>query len=153
MPYNTAEEVQAFCAARGLTLPTGDALEAAMQLATDFIEAQRDKYQGAKKDAAQPLQFPRVRVRIDGFPVADNEIPQCVKYAHCRATYEVTQGLDLQPIIAGHTKITDTVGPLTDEFSEANNTADGQDVVQSIYAFLVPVFRKDAINKPQAFKF
>lgn len=141
--YCSLAEVRSFADNRGLSLPVvDDDVEIAMLSAMDFIESKRDQFQGVKTDSAQALQFPRVRLRIDGYPVDDNVIPTCLKFAQCRATFEVADGLDLQPIIDGMFITKDVVGPLETEFEQIR-TDDGLDVVEAIVSFLKPLFVKN----------
>lgn len=58
---------------------TTTAKEAALIKATDYLEAvYRSAWKGYRVGAAQALSWPRTGVIVDGFPVADNVVPNVV---------------------------------------------------------------------------
>ena len=88
--YIDESELQAYAAARGITL-IGDA---SVQLikAMDYLEAQ--SFKGTKTDAAQPLQWPRTGVYIDGMLIDSDTVPQEVKDAQAVIAVSIDQGYD-----------------------------------------------------------
>lgn len=87
--YITATEYQTWADARfgsaRSTAPADDAAaEVLIRRAMDYFETL--PFFGFKSEEAQPLQWPRYDVWIDGYPVDGDEIPADVK----RALYELT---------------------------------------------------------------
>jgi hypothetical protein len=118
--YVTVEEARTYAAARGVTLSAVDAeVEQLLIPAMDYLEAQRDRYQGTKVSATQSLQWPRYPVYIDGFLFASDEIPNDLKNAECQLAIEKQNGVDLLPTSEGRAIIKEVVGPLETEYSES----------------------------------
>ena len=66
--YVSVDDARTFASLRGVTLPASDAeVEVLLIKATDFIEAQRLRFQGSKVNQDQALQWPRTGVYVDGF--------------------------------------------------------------------------------------
>jgi hypothetical protein len=112
--YATVIATQAFATARGLTLPTGTGADAAIEklliVAMDYLEALRADYQGSKIESDQPLQWPRSGVLLDGFEVAEDEIPACLVQAQMRlACYAYVNGNVLSTISDGRVVVEETV--------------------------------------------
>lgn len=88
--YVSVENAVVYAAARGLTFPASpaDAAEQALRRATVWIDnAYRTRFPGQRKlFRKQALEWPRVAVvDMNGFPIADDEIPQEIFYATCEA--------------------------------------------------------------------
>lgn len=95
--YVTLAETRAYALARGVTLSATDSVvEILLVKSMDYLEAQRNRYQGVKMLAAQPLQWPRSGVVVDGYSVAYNEIPQILKNAQMQLAMDAVS-YDLQP--------------------------------------------------------
>ena len=78
--YVTDVEFVAYAAARGMSIATSAAnREIQLIKAMDYIEGHRARFKGNKNTQAQPLQWPRYSVYIDGFYLDDDEIPQELK--------------------------------------------------------------------------
>ena len=96
--YVTVAELDDFASARGTTLP---AIESDKEIliikAMDYVEAYRARFQGSKVEAAQPVQWPRINVEIDGFSFPSDEIPIDLKNAQLQAGLEVNSLDDLSP--------------------------------------------------------
>ncbi len=138
--YASLAEVRAFCVDRGLTLPVGDeTVKAAMLLAMDYIESFNDQFKGVKTALANPLSFPRNRMKIDGYVVGSAVVPIMLKNAQCRASFEITNSIDLQPIIEGIALQEDTVGPITTKYQDFLQTVDGKRIVESVDSFIRPM--------------
>ena len=73
---------------RGITL-TGDASVLGVQ-AMDYLEAQN--FKGSKTDSAQPLQWPRTGVYIDGVLVDSAVVPSEVEVAQAVIAVSISQG-------------------------------------------------------------
>ncbi len=88
--YIDEAELQAYAAARGVTL-NGDP---SVQLikAMDYLESQ--SFKGTKTDTAQPLQWPRTGVYIDGVLIDSDTVPQEVKDAQAVIAVSIDQGYD-----------------------------------------------------------
>jgi len=69
--YADEAALSAYAAARGLTI-AGDQTQLLLR-AMDFIESR--SFVGTKATKAQPLQWPRDGVTIDGWEVASDEVP------------------------------------------------------------------------------
>lgn len=87
--YVSVADARAYAALRGLSLPAagapGDAaIEVLLIKACDFIEALRGEFQGAKTSKANPLQWPRTGVTVDGFELEDDEIPDILPQAQAQ---------------------------------------------------------------------
>ena len=70
--YGTVAGLIAYALARGITIAEATA-EKNMIVSMDWLEAQ--PFPGTKKTAEQTTQFPREDFYIDGYLVADDEIP------------------------------------------------------------------------------
>lgn len=117
--YASLATLRAYASARGVTLPADDAaLEAFALLGMDYLEGLRGRYQGAKTDPTQPLQWPRYPVVIDGADFPSDAIPVELVNALCRLCIEQHAGVDLSPTRTGAFIIEDTTGPITTKYSE-----------------------------------
>lgn len=97
--YASVATLQAYAAARGYTLPGTDAAcEKLLIKAMDYIEAQRERFQGYKAHSTQPLQWPRAWVMIDNWPVSTSTIPDALVRAQCELAVAAYTA-DLQPTI------------------------------------------------------
>jgi len=95
--YVTVTELRAYADARSITLPSADVTcEPLLIKAIDYIEAQRNRLKGYKKDSDNPLQFPRCDVWIDGYEVSDTSIPRELKYAQMQLACDAYT-VDLMP--------------------------------------------------------
>lgn len=97
--YVTAAEARQYAQARGFTLGDDAQVEARLQLAMDYLEAQRSRYQGHKTHpGVQALQWPRAGVVIDcRYKLPDNVIPVELKNAQMQAVVELAAGFTLMP--------------------------------------------------------
>jgi hypothetical protein len=116
--FATVTEARAWATARGVTLSATDSVvESLLIRAMDYIEAQRDRYQGAKTYSDQTLQFPRTDITVDGIDVPSNTIPKEAKNAQMQLALDVHRGVDLMPTRSGQFVIRDKVGPIETEYS------------------------------------
>jgi len=87
--YVTTAELEAFALARQYTLPVDSSDKNALIIkAADYTEAFRKRFQGVKTTSAQPLQWPRVGVYVDGFAIVSTTIPNDLKFAQMQAAIE-----------------------------------------------------------------
>lgn len=96
--YQDVSDLRTYAALRGVDV-TGQAdadVEVLLIKAMDYIEAQRDRFQGIKVDADQGLQWPRSGVWVDGLSIAHTDIPRELKYAQLSLALEALNH-DLQP--------------------------------------------------------
>lgn len=86
--YASETELTAYATQRGITLSGG--AEALLIQSMDYAETQ--SFQGSRVIATQSLQWPRNGVYIDGFLVANNEIPAQLKTAQIVTAIAIDQG-------------------------------------------------------------
>ncbi len=97
--YASVAGLQAYAANRGYTLPGTDAAcEILLIKAMDYIEAQRNRFQGFKVSQTQPLQWPRAYVTIDDWPISISTIPDALIRAQCELAVAAYTA-ELQPTI------------------------------------------------------
>lgn len=106
--YVTAADIETYADARGVTL-TIDA-EILATKAMDYIEAQ--SYIGTKITATQPLQWPRTGAYIDGFALADTDIPNDLKNGQMATAVAISNGNDPLSIMDGRGIIKQKVGSI-----------------------------------------
>jgi len=85
--YVTVAEFNAYLALRypSRSAPTEAVAEGYLLRAMDYLESL--DFIGGKATDAQPLQWPRDRVRIDGYAITSSEIPKELKVAQYEAAY------------------------------------------------------------------
>lgn len=138
--YIDVVAARAYAAARGLTLPAADGdVEALLIKAMDFIEAYRGDFQGLKTAAANPLQWPRTGVTLDGYPLAEDTIPQVLKDAQAQLTVDA-QNADLMPTGAGREVVMERVDVVQVQYAESGNT-NPQPIFTKAEALLKPLFK------------
>lgn len=137
--YASVAEARAYATARGVTLPVGDpAVEVLMIRAMDWLESLRAQYPGTKVSATQPLQFPRVGVYVDGFLVAETEIPAILKSAQCQVAVDLNDGIDpLATYTAEPAVIREKVDVLETQYSEVS--VDQVPYLRKAHGFLRPL--------------
>lgn len=88
--YATAAQLNDYADARGVTV-AGDA-EQLLLRAMDYAESLA--FAGRKASATQPLQWPRVGVSLDGYPVASDAIPAELVRAQIVTALAIDDGRD-----------------------------------------------------------
>lgn len=88
--YATEAELQAYADARGITV-AGQTDEDLLK-AMDYLETQ--PFIGRKSTQAQPLQWPRTGVIIDGYSYEASNLPAELKEALLVIAISIDQGLD-----------------------------------------------------------
>jgi len=97
--YVTLAEVRDYATTRNITVPADDAeLEPHVHLAMDWFEA--EDIPSVRISAEQELNFPRVRMLLDGVEYIDGAIPKLVKQIICEAAC-TSVTISLQPQFAG----------------------------------------------------
>lgn len=138
--YIDVAEARAYAAARGLTLPAADdEVEALLIKAMDFIEAYRGDFQGLKTAATNPLQWPRSGVILDGYPLAENVIPQVLKDAQAQLAIDA-QDMDLMPTGTGREVVMEQVDVIQVQYAETGNS-NPQPIFTKAEALLKPLFK------------
>ena len=100
--YAAVVDLEAFAAARGIELPAAlQDKERLLLNAMDFLESLR--YAGARMTREQALSWPRKNVTVDGFALADDEIPREIKEAQIQAAVD-SMTVPLMPTAAAATK-------------------------------------------------
>lgn len=93
--YGDESGLAAYATARGITL-AGDLTQLLIR-AMDYTESQQ--FKGQKYTQAQPLQWPRSGVSVDGFAVGVDEIPVDLINAQYVTAVSIDQGLDPLAVI------------------------------------------------------
>ena len=88
--YVSEAELTTYATDRGITL-VGSA-DHLLLLSMDTIETR--SYQGYKTSSAQPLQWPRAGVVVDGSSIASDEIPQDLKTAQIITALSIDSGVN-----------------------------------------------------------
>ncbi len=88
--YVSEADLTAYAAARGVALTAGT--EQLLIQSMDYIESRQ--YQGTKSTNAQPLQWPRFGVFIDGWYQDQDEIPQLLQDSEMETAIAIDGGDD-----------------------------------------------------------
>ena len=110
--YVTEAELIAYAALRGVTIASSDA-EKWITLAMDYLETL--DYKGEISTSDQPLQWPRLYVKIDGYSVISTEIPDELKKVEMHLATQISQGVDPTSNVERATK-REKVGDLEVEY-------------------------------------
>lgn len=109
--FVTAAELVTYADLRGLTYPSTESeQEQILVKAVDYLFSVEDQMKGYRVNSEQDLPYPRECVYLNGFLVADDTIPDQLKYAQIEAalaaqtidlltnsTYENIQTASLEP--------------------------------------------------------
>lgn len=135
--YITLAEARTYAASRGLTLAVADA-DAEIQLRKGFDYIEQQRFTGVRTDPAQPNQWPRNEVYIEGLLLSNTLVPPAIQKAQVVLAAAVQAGLDLQPNSTGASFVTrEKVGAIETEYSERIATA-GVPVIRAADALLSP---------------
>lgn len=148
--YVSASDCASYASARGLTFPASppDAAEAALRRATAYLDnTYRTRFPGQRKRfRLQALEWPRVGVvDMNGFPVADDEIPSEIIRATCEAAVrELAVPGSLNPdVTPGKVKKSAKVGDIAVEYAVGGGGVASQQpispVIDGILAALIGV--------------
>lgn len=111
--YATEAELALYAADRGIDLTTAEGV--LLIKAMDYIESL--DYTGTKATQAQPLQWPRASVMIDGYSIGSNEIPAELVNGLLAAAVSIDQGVNPLADIERSTK-REKVGDLEIEYAD-----------------------------------
>lgn len=138
--YIDVAAARAYAVTRGLTLPAADGdVEALLIKSMDFIEAYRGDFQGLKTAATNSLQWPRTGVTLDGYPLAEDAIPQVLKDAQAQLAVDA-QNADLMPTGTGREVVMERVDVVQVQYAESGNT-NPQPIFTKAEALLKPLFK------------
>ena len=94
--YSTEAELDAYAAARGITLTKDQSV--LLTLAMDYLDGLDGRWKGQRTSESQPLAWPRKMVYVGGVMLPDDEVPQAIKNAQMQlGIYAET--IELNPII------------------------------------------------------
>ena len=148
--YDTAANADAYFAARGITVWTGDesAKEQALIRGTDYLERRyRGRWVGVKATSIQALAWPRGHISdVDGYAIDATTVPDQVKRANFEAALLVLTGTNLEPVLSrGNSikrkKVKAAVVETETEYLEG---APARDVITSIDGLLEGLIEDDA---------
>lgn len=136
--YVSVAEYRAYATPRGVSLPASDSeVETQLILAMDYLEVQC--WRGIATYDDQSLAMPREQIYISGSLIADDVIPNKIKFAQMQLALQVNNGVDLMPTVVGGASgavIREKVGPLETEYASSN--VGTQPYFKSINALLGP---------------
>ena len=112
--YIDVAELEAYAADRLETLPQ-DGKEALLIRSMDYLESIKN-YKGMRVSAEQALAWPRSRVYIDGFPLAQDRIPSLLKRAQAQLAIEA-MSYDLMPSTDGFAVASEKVDVIQVEYA------------------------------------
>jgi hypothetical protein len=145
--YISAEDARAYAEARGLVLPEAgddsedDPVEILLMNALDYIESFRAEFQGMKTTQAQPLQWPRDGVILDGYELGYDEIPEELPAAQAQLAVDA-YSRPLMSTGAGREKIRERVeGAVEVEYAPSGNS-NPQPTFTAARALLAPLLRR-----------
>ena len=118
--YVTEAELDSYAGARGITISAGQQEEDLIK-AMDVIEY--IPLPGIKYTKAQPLQWPREGVVIDGFDILVTEIPDLLKEVQYEAAIAIDTGYDPLAIV---TRVKESVSVGSISVKYANNSPDSR---------------------------
>jgi hypothetical protein len=143
--YVSVSDTRTFATARGVTLPATDvAVEVLLTKALDYIEALRFEFQGRKVIATQALQWPRMGVFIDGFPIADDEIPEVLPKAQAQLACDCVSLGDLVTTGDGRVVTEECVEDAVDITYADHGDSNPQPQLTAARALLAPLLRGGA---------
>ena len=142
--FVSVAEARAYAEARASTFPANDTpgnakVEAALIVATDYLETFGADYKGRKvSPGVQALQWPRIGAVVDGYEIPVDVIPQELKNAQCQLCVEIANGLDVMPTGNGREVIRKKVDVLETEYAPGAGGAP-QPILARVRALLSPL--------------
>lgn len=143
--YCDIDYIKHYCISRGLELPASDnEITTAALLAMNYIESKAHLFMGHLTNAVQSLQFPRKLLKVNNYLRADNEIPKELKDAQSHATYLITLGEDLQPLVSSDILTEASVASLSAKFKQNEIVGnDGENYFAPVDELLKRLYVKD----------
>jgi len=99
-------------------------IETNLLRACRYLESFRARYQGTKTDPTQALQWPRTNVKIDGYAIDNDVIPEDLKLAQALSALVENDGTTLQETNNGQTILSESIAGAI-SVTYANNGASG----------------------------
>jgi hypothetical protein len=145
--YVSVADLRDYADDRGISLPSDDTTcEPLLIKATDYLEAQRNRYQGYKTASTNPLQFPRADVWIDGYELSSTAIPVELKKAQMQLACDAyTQ--DLMPSELPTTKgalVSQKIDVIEVTYSQPASKR-SQPWFQKAESFLQPLYQRNGL--------
>lgn len=139
--YVDVTEFQAYADKRGLSIPSDNAAcEVLLIKAMDYLDAKEHQLQGARVSAAQSLSYPREGLKLFGFYVEDNAIPELIKKAQMELAFQA-QSQELAVTNSGQELLEQEVpGVIMQKFSETGNK-NKQPVFEKVEQYLKPLYK------------
>lgn len=135
--YVSLVDAQAYATERGLGVTVTEAM---LLEAMDYIEALRADFQGSKTYKANPLQWPRIGVVVDGFDIDVDEIPSILVQAQARLACD-SATTPLQPTADGREVLKEIVeGAVEVDYAETGNS-NQQPQLTAASALLAPLLK------------
>lgn len=135
--YVSVADYEAWADARGIEYDDTQ-LESQILRAMDYIETLR--FIGQKSTKAQPLQFPRVGVVVDGYELDYNEIPAQLKKAVFESVKAESEGVSQLANIERRT-MREKVGEIEVQYAEnSNSTTSVIAINKALYKLIAPAF-------------
>jgi hypothetical protein len=135
--YVSVADYEAWADARGVEYDSS-LVESQILRAMDYIETLR--FIGQKSTKAQPLQFPRVGVVVDGYELDYNEIPTQLKKAVFESVKAESEGLSQLANIERRT-LSEKVGDIAVTYADNSNSQTSVVAInKALYKLIAPAF-------------
>lgn len=135
--YVSVADYTSWADARGIEYDSS-VIESQILRAMDYIETLR--FIGQKSTKAQPLQFPRVGVVVDGYELDYNEIPKELKRALFESVKAESEGVSQLANVERRTK-REKVGEIEVEYAENSNSVTSVIAInKALYKLIAPAF-------------
>lgn len=146
--YTSVANVRLYASNRGIVLSIDDEVVASQLInATDLLETYACRYQGARTNEDQALEWPRTDVYLYGILFPDNAIPSQLIAAQSQLVIAQFNGFVLQPNVSAQDYvIREKVGPIETEYANPTNVG-LMPVFTAAEALLAPLFGECASNK------
>lgn len=141
--YVAVAEARQYAADRGLSLPATDpAVEVLLVRATEYLEtAPRGPWQGDKTfPSVDTLSWPRIGVVIDGYELAQDEVPLQLKKALCQLAVEM-QTVDPTPTLTGNVVKRKKVDVIETEYAIDYRAGQKPPTMTKVNGLLQPLLR------------
>lgn len=135
--YVSVADYETWADARGFEYDD-TVIEGQILRAMDYIETLR--FIGQKSTKAQPLQFPRVGVVVDGFELDFNEIPEQLKKAVFESVKAEAEGVSQLANVERRT-VREKVGEIEVEYAQNSNSVTSVIAInRALHKLIAPAF-------------
>lgn len=135
--YVSVADYEAWADARGFEYDD-TVIEGQILRAMDYIETLR--FIGQKSTKAQPLQFPRVGVVVDGFELDFNDIPEQLKKAVFESVKAESEGVSQLANVERRTA-REKVGEIEVEYAQNSNSVTSVIAInRALHKLIAPAF-------------